>query len=412
MPQPPKRHRVPRLLQALVLAAGAAAAVLPAAPASARAPQPAAPQDDPFYQPPSPLPPGKPGDVIRSRPAKFALAPSVKSWQVLYRSEDAQGAPTAVSGTVLVPDKPWKGKGERPVVSYTVGTRGVGDDCAPSYTLTTGLDYEQFTINDLVNKGWAVVVTDMQGLGTPGVHPYIVGRAAGRNALDVVRAAQRLPETGLGASNPVAVSGYSQGGSTAGWAAELAGAYAPELNLKGVAANGVPADPIAMGRFLDGTLGAGLMFLAGLGFDAAYPELNLDGVLNDAGKKLKEDFKNVCLVSVGGLPAIGSTAFRRISDFATRDILQDPAWQARFNENKLGGTKPGVPVFQGHAMLDELVGFQQADALHRDWCKAGANLTWKTYGAAEHLVGFLRAWPDTVNFLNDRFQDKPVKGNC
>ncbi|WP_018658430.1 lipase family protein [Actinomadura flavalba] len=408
---PVRRRRVSRLVQAAVLAFGTAAAVLPATSASA-APEPVLPQDDPFYQPPSPLPAGKPGDVIRSRQAKFALAPSVKSWQVLYRSEDAKGAPTAVSGTVLVPDKPWTGKGKRPVVSYTVGTRGIGDQCAPSYTMTTGLDYEQFTINDLVNKGWAVVVTDMQGLGTPGPHPYIVGRAAGRNALDVVRAAQRLPEAGLDPAGPVAVAGYSQGGSTAGWAAELAGSYAPELNLKGVSAGGVPADPVAMGKFLDGGLGAGLMFMAGLGFDAAYPELNIDGALNDAGKKLKQDFQNLCLVSFDVVPALGATVFRRIADFSTRDILNDPAWKARFNENKLGTVKPTVPVFQSHAFVDQLVGFEQGDALHRDWCKLGTNLTWKTYGAAEHATGFLRAWPDAVNFLTDRFQDKPAKSNC
>jgi hypothetical protein len=32
--------------------------------------------------------------------------------------------------------------GQRPLVSWAVGTRGVGDNCAPSYTMSQGADYE------------------------------------------------------------------------------------------------------------------------------------------------------------------------------------------------------------------------------------------------------------------------------
>lgn len=103
----------------------------------------------------------------------FGHAPyeGVKSWQVLYRSETADGRPTAVSGMVLVPAKAWTGLGNRPLLSYAVGTRGLGDACAPSYTLTRGLDYEELFIADALSRGWAVAVTDMEGLGTPGGTP-------------------------------------------------------------------------------------------------------------------------------------------------------------------------------------------------------------------------------------------------
>ena len=109
----------------------------------------APPGEDPFYTPPSPLPAGSPGDLLRSRSARFTLdpvlklpAPGVRSWQMLYRSTTARDEPIAVSGTVLVPSVPWFGPGKRPVVSWGVGTRGLGDDCAPSYTLSQGTDYE------------------------------------------------------------------------------------------------------------------------------------------------------------------------------------------------------------------------------------------------------------------------------
>ena len=192
---------------------------------------PPEPQDDAFYTDAADVS-GAPGDVIRSRPSTFTLdpvehtpVPAVDSWQVLYRSTSALGDPIAVSGTVLVPATPWVGLGQRPLVSYAVGTRGVGDPCAPSYTLTQGADYEGAFIAALLAQGWAVAVTDYEGLGTPGGHTYVVGQSEGRAVIDMARAAQRLPGTGLSSSTPTAFMGYSQGGGAAGWAAELAPTY-------------------------------------------------------------------------------------------------------------------------------------------------------------------------------------------
>ncbi|MDL4773309.1 MULTISPECIES: lipase family protein [Thermomonosporaceae] len=376
------------------------------------------PAEDPFYKPPSPLPDGKPGDIIRSRPSVFTMDPigkapygGVKSWQVLYRSESVQGVPIAVSGSVLVPDKPWTGGGQRPLVSYTVGTRGLGDSCAPSYTLTQGIDYEELFIADALGKGWAVTVTDMEGLGTPGQHTYEVGGSQGKAVLNMARAAQRLPDAGLGAG-PVAVWGYSQGGTSAGWAAELAASYAPELQLKGVVAGGVPADLLAVGKKLDGSAFVALMFMAAVGYDAAYPELKLGGYLNDRGRELLKKAENICLLSLDGASTLIDTSFKKISDYTASDPLATPEWQRRLNANKLGSTAPGVPVFQGQAALDEIIPAEQAETLRRAWCAKGANVTWKSYPLAEHVLGILQSEPDAIAFLTDRFAGKPAQGNC
>ncbi|SFP24674.1 Secretory lipase [Actinomadura madurae] len=387
-------------------------------PATAAPPDPPTPAEDPFYTPPSPLPDGAPGDVIRSRPAVFTVDPfghapyeGVKSWQVLYRSETADGRPTAVSGMVLVPARAWTGQGRRPLLSYAVGTRGLGDACAPSYTLTRGLDYEELFIADALSRGWAVAVTDMEGLGTPGRHTYEVGRSQGKALLNVARAAQRLPEAGLGGS-PVGLWGYSQGGTSSGWAAELAATYAPELAIKGTFAGGVPADLGAVARSLDGSPFIALMFMAAVGYDAAYSELDLEKYLNGNGRELLEKAKDMCLVSVDGPLTVVETAFKHISDYTTSDPLTRPEWQARLDANKLGSTAPSAPVLQTQAVYDEIIPFAQADTLHKTWCAKGANVTWKTYTLAEHATGMLWSEPDAMAFLADRFAGKPVTGNC
>ncbi|WP_033323082.1 lipase family protein [Actinomadura atramentaria] len=369
------------------------------------------PAQDAFYTPPSPLPAGKPGDIIRSRESAYPSFGDAKAWQVLYRSESATGAPIAVSGTVVVPTKAWTGTGKRPLVSYTVGTRGLGDACAPSYTLAQGLDYEELFIADALSRGWAVAVTDMEGLGTPGQHTYEVGQSQGKAVLNMARAAEHLDAAGIGDA-PVGIWGYSQGGTSAGWAAQLAASYAPELQVKGVAAGGVPADLLAVAKSLDQGPFAALMYMAAVGYDAAYPELNLNSYLNDAGKKLLDSSKDICLLSFDVVPTVLGTAFKKISDFTVKNPLDQPDWQARLKENKLGGTAPSAPVFQSQAVFDEIIPFQQADDLHKAWCAKGANVTWKTYTFAEHVLGALQSEPDAAAFLADRFAGKPTQGNC
>lgn len=377
------------------------------------------PDKDAFYTPPAPLPAGTPGDIIRSRSSVFTTDPvlqspvaGVRSTQVLYRSESATGAPIAITGTVLVPTAPWTGSGARPLITYGVGTRGLGDACAPSYTLANGSDYEGGTIKKALDKGWAVAVSDMEGIGTPGMHTYEVGRSQGKALLNMARAAQRLSGSGLSAATPVGIWGYSQGGTSAGWAAELAPTYAPELQVKGVAAGGVPADLTAVAAALDGSAFVSLELFAAVGYDAAYPELGLQNYLNAEGKKLYTDMQGVCLVSIDGFGGILGTAFKHVSDYTTSNPLTTSAWQTRLNQNKLGAGKPPVPVFQYHALFDEMVPLGQADTLHKTWCAKGVNLTWKTYGVAEHGTAMLEGEGDALTFLTDRFAGKPATSNC
>lgn len=376
------------------------------------------PIGDPFYDPPDPLPASSPGDVITSRPSTFTTdpvgktpVPGVESWQVLYRSTSATGEANAVSGTVLVPTAAWSGPGQRPLVSMGVGTRGLGDQCAPSYTLTQGTDYEGLFVQGLLQQGWAVAVSDYEGLGTPGGHTYVVGRSEGRALLDMARAAQRLEDSGLSAGTPVAVMGYSQGGGAAGWAAELAPSYAPELDLKAAVAGGVPSDLQAVADFHEGTPFIGLTLMAALGLDAAYPELDLEDHLNERGQALKAEADDLCLVSVDGIGTIFSTAFATRADFTHTDPLADPAWQARLAENELGGAAPTVPVLQFHGIVDEMVPYPQARELRRTWCDAGANVTWASL-PGEHLLAMVEGFPLATTFLAARFAGLPTSGNC
>ncbi len=128
---------------------------------------------------------GQPGDLVSSAPAVFTMdpvlhipMPGVRATRVLYRSTNATGGANMVSGTVLVPTLPYLAGGKRPLVSYAVGTQGLGDQCAPSNQMAVGTETEAGIIQGMLFQGWAVAVTDYEGLGTPGQHTYVVARAS------------------------------------------------------------------------------------------------------------------------------------------------------------------------------------------------------------------------------------------
>jgi hypothetical protein len=125
-----------------------------------------------FYIPPEDLGEGKPGDVIRAEPMDAYLVPGVRfrarAWRMLYRSTSAIGEPTAVSGTLLVPFG--RMRGPRPLIGYAVGTHGIGDAAAPSRLLSRGLDWEAGLFAMVLARGFAVAITDYQGVGSAGAH--------------------------------------------------------------------------------------------------------------------------------------------------------------------------------------------------------------------------------------------------
>ncbi|MDX6429392.1 MAG: hypothetical protein QOE54_1758 [Streptosporangiaceae bacterium] len=400
MRPPPRSRRVLSLLVTLLLCAPLTFAAL-----GVNAITSPAAADDDFYTPPSPLPAGPPGGIIRSRAVTSPTA-SAKAWQILYRSADAGGTPIAISGTVLVPTAAYAG--DRPLIAYAAGTQGWGDQCAPSREMASKSFDEQFAVDNLLAKGWAVVVTDYPGLGTPGTELYNVGVAEGYAVLDSLRAARDLPGTGLSRTTQVAIEGYSQGGGTAGWAAQQQPAYAPDLRLVGVAAGGIPANLQAVAQNINGS--PFFAFLAGTaaGFDAAYPALGMSGYLTDAGKTALQRLSGMCQTE-----ALLTYAGKRIEDYTIGRVnpMNNADWKAVLDANNLGGTRPGAPILQYHGLLDEVIPPASEQALHRTYCSMGVATRLNFY-PGDHPVTQVLAQSDVGAWIADRIAGKTPPRNC
>ncbi|WP_236790524.1 lipase family protein [Amycolatopsis sp. GM8] len=371
-----------------------------------------------FYTPPSPLPGGSAGDIIRHQASTFFLDPvkllpaPAKVQRIMYRSTDTHGDAIAVTGTVLTPTAPWTGPGVRPLISYAAGTQGLGDQCAPSKALAAGQEYEGPFLSGLLARGYGVVITDYEGLGTPGVHTYVNRKAEGYAVLDAIRAAQRLPEAGLPSDGPVAIAGYSQGGGASAAAAELQPAYAPELKLKGAYAGAPPADLAAVAQNLDGHYAVGFLLFAVASMNYAYPELNITSVLNAKGKALEAQVENECTGD-----AILDHAFTRTADLTTdgRPItayLGEEPFASVVAEQQIGRTAPAAPVLVAHSALDDIVPFPQGRTMARDWCAEGATVQFDTLAAPTHVGGALAAYPDAFAWLDARLHGAPAPDNC
>ncbi len=362
-----------------------------------------APDGDAFYTPPDPLPGDGPGDLIWARAYDGAPAGGV-GWQVLYRSENVAGEPIAVSGLVIAPATP---TGSDIVLDWAHGTTGMGDQCAPSKG-AAGFSAEGLVGGIAVDRGWTFVATDYEGLGTPGVHPYLVGESEGRGVLDIVRAAAQLAGAGVDADARVAIFGHSQGGHAALMAAELAPTYAPELDVVGTVAGAPPGElPLIAAAFASATTrgaagGFGLMMQAG--FLAAYPDLPVDAAVDAAAQPLLDEVADTCTEEAFDLAAGLTTA--------QPDPSANADWRAALEANSPGAVDPDVPVLIYHGDADTTVPPTLSKTIRDQYCALGVTVQRTVYADADHITVVFSAIGEIQGWIQDRLDGLPAPDNC
>lgn len=383
------------------------AAMLVSAPTQADAATwPAHPDSDPFYTQPNPMPDVAPGTVLDSRPTTIralALPVPVRAWQIKYASTDTKGRKTADIATIIQPLVQAKHK----LVSYQTAYDGLDADCAPSYAFATGINppfYEEAAMLPLLIAGYTVVSADYEGPQ----YQWAAGVNSGHGVLDGVRAAQSFAPAGLnGAATPTALWGYSGGALASQWANELAATYAPELNIVGVAAGGVPANIESIARAIDGTALSGVYFGATVGLSRAYPEINVDALLNDKGKAAFETLGRQC---IGEFTL--QFAFQHMRDYVTvPELLDVPVIKKVIAENTMGQRRPYAPTYIYQGTNDELAITPPVDHLVATYCGMGAKVQYvKILG--EHITTAGTGVPGALAYVKDRLNGRPAPSNC
>lgn len=395
-----------------------------------------------FYTPPTDLP-GELGAVIRSEP--MTLTPSfpdlvnggalpADARRIMYRSTGAADGPIAVTGTYLQPKTPWNGPGPRPLAVVAPGTQGQGDQCAPSKAMEVGLGAQTappslaagYAVMDaltMVQEGFAVVVTDYEGLGTPGHHPYVNRDSQGRAALDAARAALRLGGTDLAPDSKTVVTGYSQGGGAAAAAGEMQPDYAPELNLVGIAAGAPPSDMLGTLDRVDGGLLTGAVGYAINGILQVHPDLKpaFDRVLNDEGQRMLEVTATQCVADTALTYGLHRTTEFTVDGRSLTDAARSEPEIVRVLEGyNLGTIAPHVPALILAGRNDDVVPHDTAVNLARQWCAQGTPVDMRTVElprlapglVIDHALPMLTERATGARYLVDRVHDRPVPSSC
>ncbi|MCG5431651.1 lipase family protein [Mycobacterium sp. MYCO198283] len=204
--------------------------------------------DPPIVVPPAPVAPevwGRRGDIVAQQPftdlTEDLRDATEAPMRATYRSVSAAtGAQTEVSGSFFLP-KGEPPQGGWPVVALAHGTTGLGTDC----DLSSRQDLFGYwgAVKAVLSVGYAVALSDYEGLGLPGRHPYLEPKTAAFNTVDAVRAMRRLYPS---VSTRWLAYGISQGGQAAWATAELNGTYGDGLELVGAVALSPAADIVGL----------------------------------------------------------------------------------------------------------------------------------------------------------------------
>jgi len=372
--------------------------------AQCQAPAPAKPSHSPrtlpltkFYETPSPLPVGKPGELIRSEPFNDYLLPyEISAFRILYHSRSPNGEDVAASGVVLLPDgtppaASW------PVIAWAHDFTGSARQCAPS--LLRNLN-EGPLLSMYVGLGYAVVASDYAGLGTRFPHAALDIRS---NALDVINsvvaARAALPQLG----NKWVVSGYAQGSLVAIGVAEAANEIGDPNYLGAIAISGF-AEPKELFEYLaQGSSPSMLVFLA-RGIKAVYSDFRVDEMLTSKGIQLFEYLSSTCDASSG--PVLP------LNEMLRPGWENNPYVREFFARNTLGRKRALGPLLliSGETGAGMPSGFTAKTVARL--CEQKDQLLFVKYPALNASTVLGNSVSEQVSWIRARFSGLPAPDNC
>lgn len=358
-------------------------------------------------KPDKPLP-DKPGALV----AREKVGSS-RNERILYTSTNERGQIVPVSGAIY-PAKNSRGaqgnKGRKGTVILAPGTRGMGDQCAPSAgsSMLLGLDGSSVNVNyeapiaqRLANEGYQVVVTDYIGLGTPGVHTYLNRVDQGHAVIDAARAAADPDEK-------VFFYGYSQGGGATAAAGELQPEYAPDLNLVGIFAGAPPANPETMLTQGNAATLAPVMAMVIASYSYSYPEFR------QAVGEQTTAAANRYLATVAASCLVEGTGSSMGVD---KPVLELAANDERvlhvLRLNRLGAVPVRAPILIAQSSQDNVVPYAQGEQLADDYRALGSDVQFLSIPLSDassraglgHVAPAITQSGEVIRWMNERFND-------
>ncbi len=396
--------------------------------ASSTGSSPVLPSQDPFYGYSGPLASRAQGTVLRSRTVTVAwlgLPTPVTATQLLYRTTNQLGAPRVTVTTVLRA-APASARLPVRIVSYQMFYDGLGSECDPSYNVRdaslenatqvesgntqSGNDsqVEEALMTPYLAAGDTLVISDYEGEDLA----WGAGQQSGYQTLDGIRAAENFLHVDHG-DTPAALIGYSGGSIATEWAEELAAAYAPELDIVGAAAGGVPVDFAHELQYLNGSASWGGVMTGVLVGVARGFDVDLMSYLSPYGQSLAQQVSGECANSFES--ADPGLTIQQLVQPRYQNLLADPVIASAVNELTMGtdGT-PRTPLFLGvgnsDGTGDGVIVAGDVEGLAHLYCERGVSVQLGEYQNLDHeeasapfeshAFTLIQAWMAGLNTTN------------
>lgn len=355
--------------------------------------------------------PDKPGALIAEEmlPAEFSVPTAGKAVRILYSARDGIGdkAVVPVSAAFFLPrGKP--PKGGWPVMAWAHGTTGIADICAPSARPRGERDSRY--IASWLDAGFAVVASDYQGLGTPGIHPYSNYRASSYSLLDSARA---IIGARYGAANVVVLVGQSQGAGTVVAAAGYAPSYAPDLQIRGVVATGAPnlsREAIESGLASSATdvMVTGAYTMIGYELTRTHADLDAAAVFTDEGREIEAMVGSACLPDL-----MKAAAAKKLDPAkAFRPGMLKRLWDTDVAVRSFPTLDLKTPVFFGIGATDTAALPMTTLTLVNDLCSRGNVVEAHIYKDKDHSGLVNAAAADAITFARAAITGGPIAATC
>ena len=228
--------------------------------------------------------------------------------------------------------------------------------------------------------------------------------------LDSVRAARHV--AGRTASDRFVVWGHSQGGQGALFTGKLARAYAPELQLLGVAA-AAPASELANLFNADLSTPAGKVLTAYTLWSWSRVYGAPLGPVVGPVQRLDVDRIAATCNSGLGLVDLGlDTLSLRTSFLKVNDLTQISPWRELIARNTPTPPIGRAPVFLAQGTADTIVPYKVTEDYLGKLCRAGTTVAFDLMPGVSHSFAGIVSAPQALEWMAGRFAGLPAPTSC
>ena len=370
-----------------------------------------------------------PGDVLKFEPVDPAeisgsVPAGTTAYRIQYTSVDTFGETIPVTGFVAFPYANRTNGHLFRTVAWAHGTSGVFKGCAPSAMPSL---YEYGSWSYLIERGYAVVATDYAGLGNNYIgHPYSALSAHANDVFYSVAAARKLFGTHL--TTEWMSVGHSQGGGTVwtlaesplvqndssiagrylGTVAQAPGVFQGSTALAALEAAQDSTSDAGSSRGVFGELG-----WAVIGLQNLYPKETFAWLDPTYRKRL--DLARTAQACYDSMEAIitgldisqiidledDATAFQALRIIGIIDEL-----------TAVGEKKSCQPVLVVQGLEDVSVLPEIVESAYNLTCETGSEVHMQLYPGIDHDPVIPVAAPSFLQWMDDRFDGIPTKGEC